>query len=100
VSADPQPATTAVPRQANPLRTSAFRALRDTCCSSSPIDRRDRALLLIGLASALRRAELAALTVADLDYVEEGVRLYIARSKTDQAAGQIVAWSPAPRPAP
>ena len=43
------------------------------------------------LASALRRSELAALTVADLDFVAEGVKLSLARSKTDQeAAGQIV----------
>jgi integrase len=43
----------------------------DTCGITSVIDRRDRALLLLGLASALRRSELAALTVADLDFVEE-----------------------------
>jgi hypothetical protein len=66
------------------------------------IDRRDRALLLLGLASALRRAELAALTVADLGFVEEGVTLAVARSKTDQkAAGQVVGVvAPGTRPAP
>jgi integrase len=79
------------PRQANPLRTSTLRDLLDTCGTTRLIDRRDRALLLLGLASALRRAELAALTVVDLDFVEEGVKLSVARGKTDQeAAGQIV----------
>jgi integrase len=87
------------PRKANSLRTSALRALLDTCDTTRLIDRRDRALLLLGLASALRRSELAALTVADLDFVAEGVKLAIGRSKTDQeAAGQISsAWLP---PAP
>ena len=43
----------------------------------------------IGL--ALRRSELAALTVADLGFVAEGVRLSLARSKTVQeTAGHIV----------
>lgn len=79
------------PRKANPLGTSALRALLATCGTTSLIDRRDRALLLLGLASALRRSELAALTVADLAFVAEGVKLAIGHSKTDQeAAGQTV----------
>jgi integrase len=45
---------------------------------------RDRALLLIGFAAALRRSELVALEVADVTYVAEGVRLTIRSSKTDQ----------------
>ena len=49
----------------------------ETCASTRLIDRRDRALLLLGLASAPRRSELAALTVADLDFVAEGVKLAI-----------------------
>jgi integrase len=79
------------PRKASPLGTRALRDLLDTCGTTSLIDRRDRALLLLGLASALRRAELAALTVADLGFVDAGVMLAIAHSKTDQeAAGQVV----------
>ena len=79
------------PRKANPLRTSALRTMLDTCDGASLIDRRDRALLLLGLASALRRSELAALTVADLGFVDAGVTLAVTRSKTDQeAAGQVV----------
>ncbi|CAL8981858.1 Tyrosine recombinase XerD [Rhodoplanes serenus] len=46
--------------------------------------RRDRALLLIGFAAALRRSELVALTVADLERTPEGVVIHIRRSKTDQ----------------
>ncbi|KQT90362.1 hypothetical protein ASG59_00730 [Methylobacterium sp. Leaf466] len=47
-------------------------------------DRRDRALLLVGMAAALRRSELVALDVADITVQPEGLRIVIRRSKTDQ----------------
>jgi site-specific recombinase XerD len=79
------------PRKATPLRTGTLKTLLDTCDGASLIDRRDRALLLLGLASALRRSELASLTVADLRFEDAGVKLSVVRGKTDQeAAGQIV----------
>lgn len=53
---------------------------------------RDRALLLIGFAGALRRSELVALDVEDLEFQQAGVVLHIGRSKTDQEGeGQEVA---------
>lgn len=48
--------------------------------------RRDRALLLVGYAAALRRSELVALDLGDLTETEQGLQVFIARSKTDQAA--------------
>jgi integrase len=52
---------------------------------------RDRALLLVGFAAALRRSELVALEVRDVAFESEGVVLVIRRSKTDpEAAGQLV----------
>ena len=45
---------------------------------------RDRALLLLGYAAALRRSELVALNVEDLTERPEGLEVRIARSKTDQ----------------
>jgi site-specific recombinase XerD len=45
---------------------------------------RDRALLLLGFAAALRRSELVALDVRDLSFVSEGVVVHLRRSKTDQ----------------
>lgn len=51
---------------------------------NSPRDLRDRALLLIGFAGALRRSELVALTTADAIFSEAGLTLTIRRSKTDQ----------------
>jgi integrase len=47
-------------------------------------DLRDRALLLIGFAAALRRSELVALDVADVEHVRGGIVLHLRRSKTDQ----------------
>jgi len=53
--------------------------------------RRDRALLLVGFAGALRRSELVALAVRDVAFEAEGMVLTIRRSKTDpEAAGQLV----------
>jgi site-specific recombinase XerD len=45
---------------------------------------RDRALLLFGFASAMRRSELVALTVEDLEQTERGLLVTLRRSKTDQ----------------
>ena len=51
---------------------------------------RDKAILLVGYAGAFRRSELAALTVDDLTFVAEGVRILVRRSKTDQEGeGQV-----------
>lgn len=53
--------------------------------------KRDRALLLLGFACALRRSELVALQAADLERSSEGLRVTIRRSKTDQEGqGQTV----------
>lgn len=46
---------------------------------------RDRAVLLIGFAAALRRSELVALEVADVARHAKGIVVTLRRSKTDQA---------------
>jgi len=46
--------------------------------------KRDRAVLLVGFASAMRGSELVALTVEDMEDRDEGVVLAKRRSKTDQ----------------
>lgn len=54
--------------------------------------KRDRALLLIGFAAALRRSELVNLNVSDVERVPEGIVLHIRKSKTDQeGAGAAIA---------
>jgi integrase len=56
---------------------------------------RDRALLLLGFAGALRRSEIVALNVDDLEETEDGLCIRIARSKTDQEGqGAVIAIVP------
>jgi integrase len=45
---------------------------------------RDRALLLIGFAGALRRSELVGIDMGDVEHVRQGIVLHLRRSKTDQ----------------
>lgn len=53
---------------------------------------RDRAILAVGMAAALRRSEIVALDVAHVGIVPEGLRLTIARSKTDRTGqGAVIA---------
>lgn len=53
---------------------------------------RDRAILAIGMAGALRRSEIAAMQLRALRFVGAGLRITIPRSKRDQeAVGQVIA---------
>src|SRR6516165_2707237 len=53
---------------------------------------RDQALLLLGFAGAFRRSELVALDVADLKETDDGFKVTIRRSKTDQEGhGETIA---------
>jgi site-specific recombinase XerD len=53
---------------------------------------RDRALLLLGFSGAPRRSELVALNVNDLEETDDGFRITIRHSKTDQEGqGQVIA---------
>ena len=67
-------------------------AQADAGVKVATIRRRDRALLLLGFAGALRRSELVALQVEDLAVLPQGLKVTIRRSKTDQeGAGQVIA---------
>ena len=46
---------------------------------------RDRALILVGFAGGFRRSELVAIHYEDIDFVSEGVKIFVKRSKTDQS---------------
>src|SRR5262245_10205375 len=48
---------------------------------------RDRALILLGFAGAMRRSELVGLDVTDLASADEGLVVNVRRSKTDQMGG-------------
>ena len=71
------------PEQAKALSWSDLKKLV-ALCDSSIIGLRDASILLLGWASALRRSELVALNIGDLDFVEEGLIVTVRRSKTDQ----------------
>ena len=45
---------------------------------------RDRSIILIGFSGGFRRNEIVSLDYDDLDFVEEGLKIRIRRSKTDQ----------------
>ena len=47
---------------------------------------RNRAILLVGYAGALRRSELVALNVSDIEQTNEGMTLTVRKSKTDQTS--------------
>lgn len=77
-------------RQARPATTVMVQRMAATC-DASLLGLRDRALLLLGFASALRRSELVALEETDLEFADHGVKLLVRRSKGDQeASGQVV----------
>ena len=70
-------------RRSAALTTAELRRLSAACGTDLTGDR-DRALLLVGFAGALRRSELVALDVERLTWSGEGVRLLLERSKTDK----------------
>jgi site-specific recombinase XerD len=58
---------------------------------------RDRALLLVGFAAALRPSELAALTSEHLTRHDDGIALFLPWRKNDQEARGTQVWLPAGR---
>lgn len=70
-------------RRAKPL---VIAELKRICDSMKPsfLGRRDKAMMLLGWAGALRRSELVALDLDHIDFVEEGMTILIITSKTDQ----------------
>lgn len=84
---------TAPRRQVAPVLTANLRA----ALTATPADEdqllqaRDRALVLLGFAGGFRRSALVALDVADLEPVNEGLRVHIRRDKTDpEAKGRVI----------
>ncbi|MCC6874246.1 MAG: site-specific integrase [Sandaracinaceae bacterium] len=74
----------AAPRRVAPLVVAELRQLGGVLAPDSRIGRRDRALLMVGFAAALRRSEIVALDVPDLDFTADGLEVWLGRSKTDQ----------------
>jgi integrase len=70
-------------RQAAALMTDELTRLVATC-DATLAGQRDRALLLLGYAGALRRSELVAIAREDVTFDKDGLRLLIPRAKGDQ----------------
>jgi site-specific recombinase XerD len=69
-----------------------LRQIIDAIPQDKVIDVRNRALLVMGWAGALRRSELISLHIEDVSITREGLILHLNRSKTDQKGeGQNVA---------
>jgi len=82
---------TAPRRQSHPLSTEEVRRIVVGVEGDGLRARRDRAMVLIGFAAALRRSELAVLRVSDMTTRRSGIVLRVRTSKTDQeGAGQVV----------
>lgn len=79
-------------RQKQPADAAALRNMLTAIEGEGLRAVRDRAILAIGMAAALRRSEIVALQVEHVGIVPEGLRLTIARSKTDQERkGAVIA---------
>jgi len=46
---------------------------------------KNRALIIVGFSGGFRRSELVSINYEDLDFVSEGVKIFVKRSKTDQS---------------
>jgi len=46
---------------------------------------KNKALILVGFAGGFRRSELVAIHYDDVDFVPEGIKIFVKRSKTDQS---------------
>ena len=80
------------PAKKAPALDADVRAMVDALDLGRTAGLRDRALLLVGFAGALRRSEIAAMRFEDLERRPEGVLVSIPRSKGDRdALGQSVA---------
>jgi site-specific recombinase XerD len=81
----------AAPARKAPVLAAQARAMADAAPATLK-GLRDRALLLLGFAGAFRRSELVALDAADLQETDDGFRVLIRQSKTDQEGhGETIA---------
>jgi integrase len=72
-------------RQMTPLSVEQLRAIsRELAKSKRLTAARDRALLVLGFASALRRSSLAALRVEDVEFRKEGLAIRVTSEKQDR----------------
>ena len=51
---------------------------------------RDKAIILIGFAGGFRRSELVNIDYEDVEFVQEGIKIFIKKSKTDQSGEGMI----------
>ncbi len=51
---------------------------------------RDKTIFLVGFSGGFRRSELVAIDYEDIEFVSEGVKIFVKRSKTDQSGEGMV----------
>ncbi len=51
---------------------------------------RDKSLILLGFAGGFRRTELVSIELEDIEFVTEGIKIFIKRSKTDQSGEGMI----------
>jgi site-specific recombinase XerD len=73
------------PRKMRPITIADLHSISEVLANDcTPLGIRDRTIILLGFASALRSASLAALTLDDIEFCEQGLILTIPREKQDQ----------------
>ena len=68
-----------------PLLINSLRKIIKAIDQEKKESNRDRALILIGFAGGFRRSELVSILKEDVELVDEGVKILIKKSKTDQS---------------
>jgi site-specific recombinase XerD len=75
-------------RQVTPVLVAELRTMA-TMMRPGLIGLRDRALLTLGLAGAMRRSELVSLCVEDLEFTPQGFSFQLRRSKNNQEGARV-----------
>jgi integrase len=88
------------PRQMEPITVDQLRAICAALrAKKTPVATRDRAIVLIGFLSALRRANLAELEMRDAEIRPDGIRIYVRREKNEEAdRGRYLGLTPSKDP--
>ncbi len=62
----------------------------DQSSGNSRKKQRDKALILVGFAGGFRRSELVSITKEDVEFVKEGVKIFVKKSKSDQSGEGMI----------
>ena len=76
-----------------PILISDLKKIIDAICQSNEKNNkkiRDKALILIGFSGGFRRSELVNIEYEDIDFVSEGIKIFIKKSKTDQSGEGMI----------